>query len=340
LSRHVYQSSGGGHIYCPLEVDARIIQSATPHFARQLSSKYSEMSASQVQKDLSRNHGRKVSSDYIQKVSGEVGDLIERKEKEWTYSLPSEVVDSELVSIGRDGTTMPIRGKGYRETMNGTISFYDKTGIRIHTIYLACAPEYGKSKFNSRFTEEINNVKTQLSNQSHYIGLADGAKENWTFLEQHVQTSILDYWHVCEYLSKASKAFSKSKKAQKNWAKQARKKLKNNKTGSRFLLKEMRGFLKKKLSAKVREELQQAITYFVNHLHQMSYKEQINLNHPIGSGVTEAACKVIVKQRTNQSGMRWNIDTAQKVLNIRALYRTNGRWIQFWDKVDQVGIVV
>ncbi len=38
---------------------------------------------------------------------------------------------------------------------------------------------------------------------------------------------------------------------------------------------------------------------------------------PTGSGVTEAACKVLVKQRLCGSGMRWK--QARIILNLRAL---------------------
>jgi len=73
LERYVYQSSKGGKVYCPLEEAARIFQNATPHFAKQVSNKYSEMSGLQVQKDLEHNHGRKISIDYLQKLSLRVG---------------------------------------------------------------------------------------------------------------------------------------------------------------------------------------------------------------------------------------------------------------------------
>jgi hypothetical protein len=39
VERHVYQSSGGGKTYCPLEREARIIITSTPMFAKQVSSK-------------------------------------------------------------------------------------------------------------------------------------------------------------------------------------------------------------------------------------------------------------------------------------------------------------
>jgi len=299
IERHIYQNSKGGSTYCPLEEAARIFQNATPHFAKQVSSKYSEMSALQVQKDLADNHGRKISTDYLQKLSSRVGSLVESKKQAWTYCLPAKTATACLISFGRDGTTMPICSAGYRETMNGTISFYSPTGERLHTIYLAQAPEYGKAKFNAAFSQEIAVVK-QLFPAATYIGLADG---------------------------------------QAVWAKKARKRLKNNKTGAKVLLREMKKQRKLGQFSKLAgEQLDKAITYFTNHQSQMKYSEYQEKDYPIGSGVTEAACKVIVKQRTNQSGMRWKIKNAQHVLNIRALNRTEGRWKQFWRKIDQWGI--
>ena len=38
---------------------------------------------------------------------------------------------------------------------------------------------------------------------------------------------------------------------------------------------------------------------------------------PIGSGITEAACKTIFTQRLKLSGMRWSRDGAQVILNLR-----------------------
>ena len=54
------------------------------------------------------------------------------------------------------------------------------------------------------------------------------------------------------------------------------------------------------------------------------------LKHTIGSGVTEAGCKVIIKQRLCQAGMRWKEKGCASVLRLRALNRTEGRWEQFW----------
>ena len=334
VARHVYQTSKGGRTYCPLEKDAKIIHSSSPHFAKQISSKYSNLSAKKVQTDLSSNHYRNVSQDFITCLSNDVGKLIEQQESNWSYALPPQALKAKVVSIGRDGTTMYIRSDGYRETMNGTISFYDDQGNRLHTIYMAQAPEYGKTSFNEKFEREIIRVK-HLVEKATYVGLADGAKDNWTFLEKFTEVSIIDFWHASEYLTLASKACSKSAYERKQWLEQARHDLRYEADSACKLLKQMKKFRRKhKLSEIAKEGLERAITYFSNHLHQMEYSEHANNNLPIGSGVTEAACKVIVKERLCQSGMKWRINGAQNTLNIRALSHSDGRWKQFWNFVN------
>jgi hypothetical protein len=50
--------------------------------------------------------------------------------------------------------------------------------------------------------------------------------------------------------------------------------------------------------------------------------------------VTEAACKVLVKQRLCGSGMRWKEAGAPAVLAVRCLTYTAVRWSQFWRRID------
>jgi len=91
------------------------------------------------------------------------------------------------------------------------------------------------------------------------------------------------------------------------------------------------------LSQQVRDGAYSAWTYFNNHRHRMHYPEFLAESLPIGSGVTEAACKTLVKQRLCASGMRWKTKGAGIVLSLRALTQTVGRWTQFWAKIDQFG---
>jgi outer membrane protein assembly factor BamB len=142
VSRHVYQSSKGGRIYCPLEDSARIIVTSTPQFARIVSSKYANMPSTQVQRDLCDISGRRsIARSYLQNISEAVGCVAQEKEEVWHYVLPKLEEPVETVTIGVDGTCMLLCTDGYREAMVGTISLYDKQGKRQHTTYLGATPE-------------------------------------------------------------------------------------------------------------------------------------------------------------------------------------------------------
>jgi len=69
----------------------------------------------------------------------------------------------------------------------------------------------------------------------------------------------------------------------------------------------------------------------------MDYAMHTEKNLPIGSGVTEAACKTLVKQRLCGLGISWKDQRAKAILSLRALVQSKGRWLQFWDKIDQYG---
>ncbi|NJR52848.1 MAG: hypothetical protein HC780_28065 [Leptolyngbyaceae cyanobacterium CSU_1_3] len=90
-------------------------------------------------------------------------------------------------------------------------------------------------------------------------------------------------------------------------------------------------------SKTIQDNLAAAVTYFQNHHHQMNYALYRSRNYPIGSGVTEAACKTVIKQRLCGSGMRWKEKGATAILSLRALVLTSTRWNQFWNKLNQYG---
>ena len=340
INRHVYQSARGGCTYCPLEQNARIIQNSTPKLAKMLSHKYSKLSADEVQADLSSNHGRPLSRGYIQTVSEMVGALAQAKEESWHYQTPALEAPVATVSIGLDGTTIYLRDDGYRETMVGTIALYDHEGERLHTTYLGAPPEYGKQTFMTRLAREISQVK-RLYPDALYLGIADGAADNWTFLNQHTSLQVTDFWHATEYLATAAEVIFHGKKQQVqriDWLKQRCHELKNDTGAVERILIELKEIAQNKHPPKRQEALHKTITYLSNQGIRMNYASLVEQALPIGSGVTEAACKMIVKQRLCQSGMKWRQKGASIILSLRTLERSN-RWEQFWDKVSQYGAV-
>ena len=79
-----------------------------------------------------------------------------------------------------------------------------------------------------------------------------------------------------------------------------------------------------------RRTLRQVANYFANNCEHMRYDEYLAKGYPIGSGVAEGACRHVVKDRMEQSGMRWTVEGAQAMLHTRAIY-LNGDWENFND---------
>jgi hypothetical protein len=339
VKRHVYQGSRGGKTYCPPDRDARIVVSSTPKFAKMVSHKYAEVGSPRVIKDLSENHGRSVARCFVQDVTDAVAAVALAKEEEWEYALPEPEEATATVTIGIDGTCLLMCEDGWRETMVGTIGFYDAEGERQQTIDLGATPEYGKAKFLGRMEREIARVKASHP-QARYVGLADGAKGNWEFLSRHPEVQVIDFWHAAEYLSGAGEAlFAGGTGAKKPWLEASCHRLKHDPGAARQLIRDLKRMAAEKGVSPDQEDVAAAITYFTNQSRQgrMDYSELVRSHVPIGSGVTEAACKVLVKQRLCGSGMKWKEPGAAAVLSLRCLTYTTDRWAQFWGKIDRYG---
>jgi len=342
VQRHVYQSSRGGKTFCPLDRDARIVVSSTPKFAKMVSHKYAEFGPARVTKDLAENHGRSVARCFVQDVTDAVAAVALAKQEDWEYALPEPEEMPPTITIGMDGTCLLMCEGGWREAMVGTIGFYDAEGERQHTIYLAATPEYGKATFLGRMEREIGRVKAVYP-QARYVGLADGAKGNWEFLGRHTEAQVIDFWHAAEYLCDAGDAlFARSPEGKRAWLESSCHRLKHEPGAARQLIKDLRRMAAQKGVSPDQEDVAAAITYFTNQgrAGRMDYPPLVAAKVPIGSGVTEAACKVLVKQRLCGSGMKWKEPGAAAVLSLRCLTYTTDRWSQFWARIDRCGFPV
>jgi hypothetical protein len=302
------------------------------------SMKYGNMGAPRAERDMLESNGRDVCPVYIKKVSDFVGEMANIQEGEWEYDLPKFAKNVASVSVGLDGTCMLMSEHGWREAMTGSISLFDNKGERMHTIYIGAIPEYGKESFLKRLDGELAKIKERYPD-CVYIGLADGAPENWSFLKKRTDRSVLDFYHVLEYVKLASGSIYPGKKHQdkrEEWLEARLHSLKHKHGAAKRLLNELESELKN-IPARRRESLQKTVTYFRNNYKRMNYARQTREEMPIGSGVTEAACKELIKQRLCSSGMRWKEKGAASVIAIRSLVMTDKRWEQFWNKISESG---
>ena len=340
VSRHVYQTAEGGRTYVPLDIGSRIIGTSTPKFAKMVSSKYACDGAPGVQRDLAENHSRPVALSFIKNISDSVGAIAVAKEEDWTYQLPEMPKAVGSISVGLDGTCLNMMEDGWREAMCGTITFFDRNGERMHTIYTGASPEYGKDTFLQKFGKSVDDV-IELFPKTPIVGLADGAASNWGFLSARADILTVDFWHFAEYLAKAASAMFPRKIQQKEkeqWLEKACHNAKHKMGAVPRILSELKAFADRhRMTAKSKKDIKTTITYLTNHKKKMLYYKNTESNMPIGSGVTEAACKSLVKVRMCKGAARWKDEGATVVLTLRSLHMTHERWGQFWKKYSQFG---
>jgi hypothetical protein len=166
------------------------------------------------------------------------------------------------------------------------------------------------------------------------IFLSDGERalhdRQSEYLPENV-ISILDLFHVMERLWKAAWCFydeSSQKQEAHQWVEKELRMLLEGK--ARYVVSGLRQMMTKRdLKGTRRKTVREVAGYFERNRGRMKYDEDLAAGYPIGSGVAEGACRHLVKDRLERTGMRWHPDGAQAMLNLRATY-LNGEWDSFW----------
>lgn len=337
LERHTYQSSDGGKTFCALEHNARICENATIGLCQILAAKHVSLSGRGLQRELELSHQLGFSLSYLQDVSQELGRRALSKEDHWTYAPRTAPREAKALVVYLDGTCGAICHEGYKQIMVGAIDMLDADGNRLETAYVAHAPEEGKGTFLARMERELERLR-QRYGKVPWLGLCDGAPDLQAWLEARCDDCTLDFYHVSEYVGRSAPAFGKTQAAQQAWLEETLHELKHHRDGASKLLRKLTGALEAgDWSGELKAALVDAERYVSNNLGRMDYAVNRALALPIGSGVIEAACKHVVKQRVACSGMKWKRKGLQAVLTLRSLYQSTGRWEQFWGKVQMLG---
>lgn len=170
------------------------------------------------------------------------------------------------------------------------------------------------------------------SGEQPTVCLFDGERALWDeWLNWFIDTvGILDIFHVLERLWDAAHCFhaEKSKAAEAFVTARLRMLLQGRVGGVISGLRQMK--TKHGLRGAKARAVTRVANYLDNNRDFMRYDEYLAAGYPIGSGVAEGACRHLVKDRLEQTGMRWTVAGAQAMLHVRATY-LNGEWEAFWE---------
>jgi hypothetical protein len=249
-----------------------------------------------------------------------------------------------VLAAGRDGITLCVSPHGcYEVAAVATLTVYDRSGKRLGSVYLAYAPEQGQQAMTDELTALINEVLRRWEGplpRLAYITDA-GDRETAYYLRvlrklQHPTTSkrltwqwIVDFYHAAQRLTTMGEALFGVRpdggRQAAAWAARMRKLLTRPNGPFRVLHAAAAMRSRHSMSPAAAKEFQTAYNYLRTRTRHMQYAEFRRQGLPIGSGVTEAACKTVFTQRLKLSGMRWSRPGAQVILNLRVIL-LSGLW--------------
>ena len=166
--------------------------------------------------------------------------------------------------------------------------------------------------------------------QKPLVCLMDGERQLWKMQAEWFgrAVGILDLYHALKRLWDVAHCLHAEKSPEASeFVTHHLRMLLEGKVG--YVLRNFRPLVKPGgLRGKKKETVESAITYYENNRDHMRYDEYLSAGYPIASGVIEGACHHFVKDRMEGAGMRWEIEGAQSMLSLRALY-LNDQWDDF-----------
>lgn len=176
-------------------------------------------------------------------------------------------------------------------------------------------------------------VEQRRQGEQVLVRLMDGQHSLWDTAEACCDVpaeqvvDILDIVHVSHYVWRAAKVFHAHRAQQEAFARtRLLRILQGDVAGVITGLRRMASA--RGLRGQPRQEIETVCGYFAGHRQRMHYDEYLAAGYPIATGVIEGACRHLVKDRLERSGMRWTQAGAQALLNLRAL-RQSSCWDEF-----------
>ena len=289
---------------------------------------------------LKRFAGVRLSTSTVLRCTEAAGERLRAQQKEGrmvqaTQAEPKWTASREFgqpaAYVGVDAFSVPMQG-------------VQASKAEHRMLYTALLYTPGKEHTRYLVDFELDALAEQVRSQARALGIAqvsdliavtDGGNGLEEALQRHLAEdlpTILDWYHAAEHLCDFAKLWhAHNDEARTQWQSEAKSILYER--GGEALLADLHALeLPPGASAEVREELRKLIGYFENNRHRTDYPSYRQKGWDIGSGPTEAGCKII-GERLKGSGMRWVEDGAVTVAALRALY-VSGRnvWDGFWSQ--------
>lgn len=331
------ESESGLRSIAPLAEQLGLVAGkATPALAEVIGRLAAEQSESHVGEFLQREHAVTLAANTVCLVRNAVAQGISQHlEDQQVQRLLEAIRTGRLtgrvtLAAGRDGIYLPLRGAKddhWKEGAVGTVSVYVKPRRgklrRLCTVYLGQMPQPGQEELSEHLTAVLQRVLSDDSARGiQLVYLTDaghhpqdyyhrvlrnmndphrpGKQLNWTW--------VVDFYHASIRLHQLADALFRDAATASAWVRRMRHILKHEPNAVNRILHSAAYWKSDSIRGKAKENYDKAYQYLLKYSDFMDYATYQAKDLPLGSGVTEAACKTVFTQRFKCSGMQWSRD--------------------------------
>ncbi len=360
VERYSYREIGthNGPTVVPLELDAGLMERATPALGYALAEGYALSHSRELEKRMDGAHRDLPSRSTTERIAKELAGSM----KESCARIVAVVrADERLpegthaIAIGLDRTSVPMQEArdpskpqgprhkrtgpyqrkipdpvdvNYRMAYVGTVSFVDAHGEALLTRRYGAAAHEEPEELVAQMMADVRHA--HALDPTLRVGiLQDGAKELWSLVREALarEPSIqrvgiafeaIDRHHLLERLSEAL-LLAGFTPAYREQKRHAWNQALDARNRAIDDIEREVIKLHAGCTGKARAKIYEHCTYIENNKDRMRYATLRKVGLPVGSGPTEGACKSLVQVRAKGCGQRWLHEGIEAVLTLRAL---------------------
>jgi hypothetical protein len=319
VARAYFYCNACGHGFCPLDRRWGLGPAhATPTVQARLTALAAHLPYTQVPAVLAQLGLRlRIDVKSVEAIAQRVGAALAETP---ATALPEA---TGALAAAVDGVMLPTR-QGYKEARCGVVYEPQWNADRSPEACAALRKEYvATTREREQLVREVcQRVERRRPAGAPVAALGDGAAWIWRYYAKYLpeRVEILDFYHVAERLGALAAAlYPHDAPAAQQWRRTQEAQLLQ--WGPGDLLRWLRAW--QPTTCATRELRRVQLGFFEHQQKRMDYPRYLREGWPIGSGAVEGACKHLVTDRFKGTGMRWNLETAEPLLRVRAALLTN-----------------
>lgn len=291
----------------------------------------------QVMDKMVEHYGIVIAESTIRRVTLRHAKKVQQRSRGLPQGLPKAVAPQQTFITEMDGTMVPtVRSDpSQRDQRKGKNVQWQEAKVSLAHVQGSKELTYAATLLG-----DVDTAGKQLRacakragfGKGHHVhGVGDGAPWIAKQVKQRFGSQgsyLLDFYHVCDYLSAAANAIEAQPAAQQGWLTKQKERLKAQGLG--WLLNELQAHLEPPHTPDEDAPVRRCYRYLSQRQDQLDYEGAISQGLPIGSGEIESAHRYLIQKRLKLPGAWWLAANAENMLALR-VNRANGEWQGYWD---------